>query len=67
MLPIQNLENLEETSIDLKSIDINEHPIIRLQADFTSNGWDTPTLEDWAVIFRPDHPKCLGIPSNKIS
>ena len=49
MNPILGFENLEETEIDISSINTNDYPSIKLQADFYGTEENSPILHDWRV------------------
>ena len=48
-----------ELTVDLSSIDANEHPSIYLEARFRSNRTKTPVLYDWAVSWNELIPPAL--------
>jgi hypothetical protein len=51
-LPISGYENLSGANIDISGIDEGTYPSIRLLAQFTGDGGNSPVLHDWKVNWR---------------
>ncbi|WP_455391921.1 LamG domain-containing protein [[Eubacterium] cellulosolvens] len=65
--PIPDFNILDDTIIDLSSINPHIYPSIKLKATFESNGDDTPTLYDWSVNWTGNKPpQVLDITSSPI-
>ncbi len=64
--PLPGFSERTGTSIDLSTIDTLKHTNIKLQANLSSEGLNSPLLHNWSLFWKPDPPRLTtNIPSDR--